>query len=73
MLYLNQTSFCRVEPRTSAGDVTTFSDGERFPIIGWNPEGWWLVQIDIPDSKYTSCWIYGNTPEGDYSSVRIYP
>jgi eukaryotic-like serine/threonine-protein kinase len=73
MLYLNNNSFCRVEPRASSGDVTTFFAGERFPIIGWNPEGWWLVQIDIPDSKYTSCWIYGNTPEGDYSSVRIYP
>lgn len=71
MLYLDHDSFCRVRPSASAGDVTGFFSGQRFPIIGYSPNapGWWLVQVNVPDSRHTSCWVYGNTPEGDYSSV----
>lgn len=70
-LYLDHDSYCRYGPSTSEGDLTGFFAGERFPIIGWSPDapGWWLVEVNVPYSRYKSCWIYGNTPEGDYSSV----
>jgi hypothetical protein len=69
MLHLDQDSYCRTGPGNNYRDVKGFFAGERFPIIGRNPKGWWLVQIDIPTSGRKSCWIYGNTPEGDFSSV----
>lgn len=71
MLYLDRDSFCRAGPGTAYGDIIGFFAGQRFPILGRNPNGWWLVQIDIPTSTRTSCWISGNTPEGDYSSVPV--
>lgn len=75
-LYLDNNSFCRVGPSASYIDVTAFNAGERFPIIGYysGAPGWWLVQVDYADSRHTSCWIYGNTPEGNFSSVpEVYP
>lgn len=70
-LYLDHDSYCRNGPSTNEPDVTGFYAGERFPIIGWNPNapGWWLVEIDVSFTRTKSCWIYGNTPEGDYTSV----
>lgn len=71
MLYLDRNSFCRIGPGSDYRDVTAFVAGQRFPIIGQSSNGWWLVQIKIDTSTRTSCWISGNTPEGDYSSVPV--
>jgi serine/threonine-protein kinase len=71
-LFLNQTTFCRYEPKTDAGDVDAFPAGTSYPIIGRDSDGWWLVKIDMPDkTRRKACWISGagNFVEGDVSSV----
>jgi formylglycine-generating enzyme required for sulfatase activity len=72
MLFLDRNSYCRVGPGGDYPTVTAFEHGQRFPIIGQSANGWWLVQIDVPPSGHTSCWIFGNTPEGDTSSVPVH-
>ena len=72
-IYLNQSSFCRRGPGTEYTDVTSFPQGKSFPIIGKDSDGWWLVKVNLPETvtRRKACWIYayGNTVEGDISSV----
>ena len=70
---LNQAAMCRVEPHTDSKDVTGFYDGISFPVIAYDPNGWWLVDItSVYPSKYQSCWIaeYLGTANVSSSSVR---
>ncbi|RME88859.1 MAG: serine/threonine protein kinase [Anaerolineae bacterium] len=71
MLLIDHNSFCRVGPGASYADVTDFAPGVTLPILATNNEGWWLVQIDLPWTKHKQCWIYGNTPLGNWTSVEI--
>ncbi len=71
MLLIDHNSFCRVGPGVSYADVTDFAPGVTLPILATNNEGWWLVQIDLPWTKHKQCWIYGNTPLGNWTSVEI--
>jgi serine/threonine-protein kinase len=73
MFTLSQTAFCRVEPHAEAKDVTAFYAGDSFPILAWDPDGWWLVRINITSSSIDRCWIGGSmgTPSGAYSAVKI--
>ena len=83
MLHLNYNSMCRVGPLGSYTDVTSFPAGQDFPIVG-QYYLWYLVQVEVPGSKYKRCWIYinmntvkGNTSSipqiDDPSTVRLYP
>ncbi len=83
VLHLNYNSMCRVGPLGSFKDVTSFLAGTDLPIVG-QYYVWYLVQVSVPGSKYTKCWIWLNlnTVQGDASSipqiddpstVRLYP
>ena len=83
MLHLNYNSMCRVGPLGSYNDVTSFPAGVDLPIVG-QYYVWYLVQVSVPGSKYTKCWIWLNlnTVQGNISSipqiddpstVRLYP
>ena len=72
MVYMRRTSYCRSGPGSSFGDVTFVNEGLRFPIIGWNPDGWWKVQVDV-NGKTVQCWV-GNAVvvvEGNISNVPV--
>lgn len=71
MLYIDHNSFCRTGPGASYPTVTDFASGITLPILATNNEGWWLVQINLSWTKHKQCWIYGNTPIGNWTGVEI--
>jgi hypothetical protein len=57
-LRLNAKSACRIAPTASAATVTTINADTSLPIVGQH-KSWYLVQVNLPSSKYNQCWIDG--------------
>jgi hypothetical protein len=72
-LTLRRNAYCRVGPGSEYTDVTAFLAGESFPILGWNPGGWWLVKVNVSGSKHDRCWIGSAVADikGNSSSVPV--
>jgi len=70
-VFFESPTFCRAGPGLEFEEEWTFAAGTTVPIVGVNDNGWWIVQVDDPNTRTECCWVGAGTPQGDLGAIPL--
>jgi hypothetical protein len=70
-IHFEAPAFCRAGPGTEYPEKWSFVAGTTAPVVGTYENGWWIVQVDAPNTRTECCWVGAGTFQGNAAGIPL--
>jgi len=71
VIQFDSPAFCRAGPGTEYDEKWSFVSGTTVPVVGGHQSGWWIVQVDDPNTRTECCWVGTGTVVGSPDGIPL--